>query len=161
MYRSRASTKPQAWLTTLGILFPLLWLGPNVATTIPFSPSRSYKLTQATIQASPLKTNGYIAFSSDRNGFRDIYVMNPDGSNQRQLTFGAKNPANGYQRTYTSDPIWSPDGTKIAFLANLDYKHRGLYVMKPDGTRITQVTTRPSMRLPSSRGGTPVPRNRP
>jgi len=29
MYRSRASTKLQAWLTTLGILFPLLWLRPK------------------------------------------------------------------------------------------------------------------------------------
>ena len=96
MYRSRASTKLQAWLTTLGILFPLLWLRPNVATTIPFSPARSYKLAQATIQASPIKTNGEIAFTSDRNRFEDIYVMSNDGSNQRQLTFGMINPANGY-----------------------------------------------------------------
>ena len=90
-------------------------------------PRPPYKSAPATIQASPIKTNGEIAFTSDRNRFEDIYVMSNDGSNQRQLTFGMINPANGYQRTHMTDPIWSPDGTKIAFLANLDYKHPHLF----------------------------------
>jgi len=63
-----------------------------------------------------------------------------DGRNQRQLTFGAKNPADGSTRTYTSGPVWSPDGTKIAFTGNLDYRSFDLNVMNADGTRINRIT---------------------
>jgi Tol biopolymer transport system component len=51
--------------------------------------------------------NGAIIFTSSRSGNDDISVINPDGTGLRQLTndpemdFGA---------------IWSPDGTKIAFM---------------------------------------------
>lgn len=37
-------------------------------------------------QQSTLTTNGTIAFTSDRDGNREIYVMDPDGSNQVQAT---------------------------------------------------------------------------
>lgn len=46
--------------------------------------------------------NGKIAFSRDG----DIWIMDPDGSNQEQLTSG---PA------ADSDPKWAPDGSAIAF----------------------------------------------
>jgi Tol biopolymer transport system component len=47
-----------------------------------------------------------IAFTSDRTGNFDIWVMDSDGGNQSQLT------------THSADdgfPAWSPDGRKIAF----------------------------------------------
>ena len=50
----------------------------------------------------------------------DIYVMDADGSNRRQLT---QDPAPENQ------PAWSPDGTKIAFVRD----NRELYVMESDG----------------------------
>ncbi len=47
----------------------------------------------------PDSTQGKIAFSSDRDGNQEIYVMNADGTNQTNLT---NNPAND------SSPSWSP-----------------------------------------------------
>ena len=53
-----------------------------------------------------------IAFSSDRNGDAEIYVMDADGSNQTRLT----NIPN-----YDSRPSWSPDGSRIAFYSVMEY----------------------------------------
>jgi Tol biopolymer transport system component len=50
--------------------------------------------------------------------------MRPDGSDVRRLT---------HQRAYT--PAWSPDGGHIVFAAP------GLFVMNPDGTRVTPLPT--------------------
>lgn len=51
--------------------------------------------------------NGLIAFVSDRDGNDEIYVMRPDGSEQTRLT---EDPA------LDSDPVWSADGSRLAWL---------------------------------------------
>ncbi|MFW6116209.1 MAG: TolB family protein, partial [bacterium] len=50
-----------------------------------------------------------IAFSSDRDGNYEIYVMNADGSDQRRLT---SSPGTDWGAT------WSPDGARIAFASD-------------------------------------------
>ena len=47
---------------------------------------------------------GVIAYVSEASGIPGIYIMNADGSDQRQLTEG-----------YDAHPSWSPDGRRIAF----------------------------------------------
>src|SRR5215216_6682223 len=73
-----------------------------------------------------------IAFTSDRDVNREIYVMNAqDGSNQTRLTM---NPA------FDFDPSWSPDGTKVAFTSDRD-GNTEIYVMNAqDGSNQTRLT---------------------
>jgi Tol biopolymer transport system component len=80
--------------------------------------------------ASPLTGNGRIAFTSDRAGNEDIYVMNADGSVVTNLT---TNPAED------TGPAWSPDGTQIAFASDRSGPF-DIYVMNADGTGLTQLT---------------------
>jgi TolB protein len=65
-------------------------------------------------------------FTSDRDGDDEIYVMNADGSNQRQLT--DDDTTNWWL-------AWSPDGTKIAFAFNRD-GNWDIYVMPAPGARV-------------------------
>ena len=75
-----------------------------------------------------------IAFSSNREGDFDIYVMNADGSGQTVL---AQSP--GVDR----GPSWSPDGEWIAFSSsrggNFD-----IYIVRPDGSGLTKLTDDPA-----------------
>jgi Tol biopolymer transport system component len=69
--------------------------------------------------------NDEIVFVSDRDGGDyEIYVMNPDGSNQRRLT---------YRTGYDIAPAWSPGG-KIAFERHSPAGPEALYTMNADGS---------------------------
>ena len=74
----------------------------------------------------------FIAFSSDRDapGSAEIYVMNADGSDQRQLT---STPGN------SNGPAVSPNGQRIVFHSN-----RGggtdIYMMNVDGGDVIRLT---------------------
>ena len=67
----------------------------------------------------------------------EIWVMNADGSDQRQVTnLGGANFA----------PFFTPDGTRIIFSSNYKNPHSlnfDLYLVNPDGTGLEQVTTNP------------------
>src|SRR5437667_6569032 len=136
VYHARRTRFVSGILAALGLAIALAQLDSNVAATNTSLPFDLQKSMQLDVQNPAMKVNGKIAFSSDRNGFLDIYMMNMDGSNQRQLTFGAVNPADGFRRTGATNPMWSPDGRKIAFIGNLEYGKYNLNVMNADGTRI-------------------------
>src|SRR4029077_3743607 len=52
-------------------------------------------------------TNGVIAFARMRHGNGHIFTINADGTGEQQLTFGTSSD---------SQPAWSPDGTRLAFV---------------------------------------------
>ena len=87
----------------------------------------------ATPIPTPARSKARIAFSSNRDGNDEIYVMNADGSGQTNLT---NNPASDY------GAAWSPDGTKIAFCSDRDGNGE-LYVMNADGSGQTNLTRHP------------------
>ena len=70
-----------------------------------------------------------ILFTSARDGNYEVYIMNPDGSEQVNLT---QHPANDL------NAVWSPTGEQILFVSNRDGK-RDLYLMNPDGSNIRRV----------------------
>ncbi len=88
---------------------------------------------------------GKIAFVSDRDGDLDIYTINPDGSDLTNLTADSANDF---------DPIWSPDGSRIAFLSDRDGNAGrptyGIFVMNADGTNTISLTP-PDARNPRFR----------
>ncbi len=71
-------------------------------------------------------TTPKILFTSSRDGNREIYIMNPDGSEQIRLTDHPGNDLNA---------VWSPTGEQILFISDRDGK-RDLYLMNPDGSNI-------------------------
>ena len=76
--------------------------------------------------------NGKIAFTSERDDIRQIFVMNPDGSNQTRLT-------NGQFDEY--DAAFSRDGRKIAFASDRNGSHNPeIYVMNADGSDQIRLT---------------------
>jgi Tol biopolymer transport system component len=76
-----------------------------------------------------------IAFVSDRDGNREIYVGNADGSSPHRLT---DNPA------IDQFPAWSPDSSKLAFGTNRDGNDE-IYVMSAsDGSGQTNLTADPA-----------------
>lgn len=79
---------------------------------------------------------GSIAFASNRDGNNEIYVMNPDGSDQARLTVNSRNDRR---------PDISPNGREIVFSSNRitaqnpegDFE---IFVMNSDGSDVRQLT---------------------
>ena len=118
---------------------------PNGGDVRPLAPAKGYS-AESTIT----RDGKHIVFTSMRNGDLDIFTMDADGSNVKQLT---------HELGYDGGPFWSYDGAKIVYRAEhpttpeqiADYKGllgRGLirpgnlelWVMNADGSNKHQVT---------------------
>ena len=93
-------------------------------------------IIELTIIANLIATaaEGKISFVSNRDGDREIYVMDPDGLNQINLT---NNP------DWDEQPAWSPDSRRIAFMSNRDGNSE-IYVMDANGGNQINLTNNSS-----------------
>jgi TolB protein len=78
-------------------------------------------------------SSGSIAFMRVvGNGTQQLFTIEPDGSNEQQLT--------DFPTASIEDPDWSPDGSKIAFGTDLG-ENVHIYVVNADGSGLTQITS--------------------
>jgi hypothetical protein len=90
-----------------------------------------------------------IAFRGDLDlaepsGDEELYVMNDDGTNVRQLTSNAD---------FDSAPSWSPDGKRIlferapagTFTPGVEAQEKDVYVMRADGSHVRRLTDSPGL----------------
>ena len=136
---SAASDAPQAVAATVERAF-----SPNSATATASAapgargsaPSPAPSVRAAATAATDRRS--LIAFVTDRDGpdaignlgNQEIYTMNPDGSDQRRLT---------YDKAPDTSPAFSPDGRHIAFMSQRAGGFE-IFVMNADGSDQKQLT---------------------
>ena len=72
-----------------------------------------------------------IVCSSTRDGNWEIYVMDANGESQIRLT---------HHPLKDLYPVWSPDGTRIAFVSTRNGGNYRIYIMDSDGRDPTRLT---------------------
>jgi len=74
-----------------------------------------------------------ILFVSNRAGRknRELYLINPDGTGETQLTFHA---------AHDMMPAWAPDGQQLVFVSERDGQAE-LYTMRRDGSNLQRLTS--------------------
>ena len=76
-----------------------------------------------------------IAFASDREGSREIWVCNADGSQPRRIT--------SLQGEHTDSPRWAPDGQRLAFTTSFE-ENRDVYIADLRTGGLQRLTQEPS-----------------
>jgi hypothetical protein len=75
----------------------------------------------------------WIAYTAGHDNTQHIFRMHTDGSQVTRLTEAT---------TANCDPVWSPDGQRIAFFGQ-EGGNWDIYVMDADGSNLTRLTTNP------------------
>ena len=75
--------------------------------------------------------------AGSRDGRREIFVMDADGDNVRRLTHKMGGREKWSNKAW---PVWSPDGTRIAFNSNDINRNWVIFVMDADGGNLLQLT---------------------
>ncbi len=96
--------------------------------------------TQAPAAATPVGGGqGQLAFASDRSGKMQVWVMDVDGSNARQVT---------QMQDGACQPDWSADGLRLVFVSPCkakqdQYQGSSLFIINADGSSLVSLATTP------------------
>jgi Tol biopolymer transport system component len=118
----------RAWLVIAAVTLPVFSACDKKLPVSPSSPARLASITTlatANTTADPPghpPSNGPIAFVSDRDGAKAIYLANADGSGVTRLTSG-------------DSPAWAPGGRRLSF-----QRGDSIYVVGADGSGEARVT---------------------
>ena len=89
--------------------------------------------------------DGRIAFASDRDNTLyeayDLYILDPDTGKVSRLTFDGDPDENSFRHD-SLNPVWSPDGTRIAFDSTRS-GNREVWVINADGSGLANVSNDP------------------
>jgi hypothetical protein len=88
----------------------------------------------ANIQPALAPDRTRIAFSSNRSGSYDLYLMDADGENLQRLTTDPGGEA---------EPVWTPDGTRLVYTVTRQGAQPQLYYLRPDGRPAQALTAEP------------------
>jgi Tol biopolymer transport system component/DNA-binding winged helix-turn-helix (wHTH) protein len=109
-----------------------IWVGPSR------EPNKTTKITQA-MDAFCWTPTGRLVYQSTASGTRDLWVMQPDGGEQRQLT---NDPA------VDENPAVTPDNRYVVFASNRTGLFQ-LWRMDMDGSNQVQLTDGPAKDFPA------------
>jgi len=142
------SGKLKAFITLITWLMLMNLLASNLSCS-----RLSYEALRRLPDAMPLPVMGPIpdpplsnklAFISDYGDLgSELYTMDADGSNIVRVSNSTGNEIG---------PVWSPDGTKIAFISSYRYRTtyiRDIYIMNADGSNQIQLTDNTTSSSPS------------
>nr|MDE0501089.1 hypothetical protein [bacterium] len=93
-------------------------------------------MVSATVRKPPVPER--IAFIGSTKGYIEVFVVDADGANRRQLTEKNTDHIPGFY----GGPVWSPDGTRVAFQTD-DREGEGdteISVAYIDGSGVTRLT---------------------
>ena len=88
----------------------------------------------ANIQPALAPDRTRIAFSSNRAGSYDLYLMDADGEKLQRLTTDPGREA---------EPVWTPDGTRMVYTVTRQGAQPQLYSLRPDGRPAQALTAEP------------------
>ena len=125
--------KIKYWVPILLIVFIFSFIACATSKTATETIKTKPAITETTTSGTTI--NYKIAFMSERDGNREIYIMNTD--RPEQVIRLTNNPAYDWQASF------SPDGSKIVFNSTCD-RNAEIYIMNADGSEQLRLTNNPA-----------------